>query len=89
MDNKCDECMLWAREGIEAYIKLRKSLAGKSKHRKGSSKPPTSPQSAAPVENVDADVKTASQISSLSKNVDEKLVAMPEGLFSKFNDLLG
>ena len=85
LDNKCDKCMSWTREEMEAYTKLRKSLAGKSKHRKGSFKPPSPPHSTSPVENVDIDVK----IASLSKMVDEKLVATSEGLFSKFNDLLG
>ena len=70
-------------------MKLHKSLAGKSRHRKGSSKPPSPPRSTAPVESIDIDDRIASQISSLSKNVDEKLVAMFEALFSKFNDLLG
>ena len=87
-DNKCDECMSWTREEMEAYVKLRKSLAGKSKHRKGSSKPPSPPRSTAPIANIDIDDRIASQVSSLSKNVDEKLVSMSEGLFSKFSNLL-
>ena len=89
LDNKCDECMSWTREEMEAYVKLHKSLADKSKHCKGSSKPPSPPRSTAPVESIDIDVKVASQISPLFKNVDEKLVAMFEGLFSRFSDLLG
>ena len=88
-DNKCDECMSWTREELEAYVKLHKSLACKSKHRKGSFKPPSSPQSTDPVENADIDVKITSEISSLSKDVDEKLFTISEGLFSKFSDLLG
>ena len=87
-DNKCDECMSWTREEMEAYVKLRKSLAGKSKHRKGSSKPPSPPRSTAPIANIDIDVRIASQVSSLSKSVDEKLVSMSEGLFSRFSNLL-
>ena len=67
---------------MEAYIKLCKSLAGKSKHRKGSSKPPSPPRSTALIESIDIDNSIASQISSLSKSEDEKLVTMSEGLFS-------
>ena len=89
LDSKCDECMSWTREEMEAYVKLRKSLAGKSKHCKSSSKPPSSPRSTSPVESIDTDSKIASQISSFSKSIDEKLVSMSEGLFSKFSDLLG
>ena len=87
-DNKCDECMSWTKEEMEAYVKLRKSLAGKSKHCKGSSKPPSPPRSTAPVVNIDIDDRVASQVSSLSKSVDEKLVSVSEGLFSKFITLL-
>ena len=65
-DNKWDECMSWTREEMEAYVKLRKSLAGKSKHHKGSSKPPSPPRSTAPIENIDIDDRIASQVSSLS-----------------------
>ena len=72
---------------MEAYVKLCKSLVGKSKHRKGSSKPP-SPQSTAPIDSIDIDDRIAPQVSSLSKSVDEKLVSISEGLFSKFSTLL-
>ena len=80
--------MSWTREEMEAYVKLRKSLAVKSKHRKGSSKPSYPPRSTAPIANIDIDDRIASQVSSLSKSVDEKLVLMSEGLFSKFSNLL-
>ena len=39
-DNKCDECMPWTKEEMEAYVKLHKSLASKSKHKKSVAKPP-------------------------------------------------
>ena len=70
-------------------MKLHKSLASKGKHCKGSSKPPSSPRSTAPVVSVDIDSKIASQISSFSQSVVDKLVVMSEGLFSKLSDLLG
>ena len=88
-DNKCDECMSLTREEMEAYMKLRKSLASKGKHRKGSSKPRSSPRSTTLVVSVDIDSKIASQISSFSQSVDDKLVAVSEGLFSRFSNLLG
>ena len=34
MDSKCDECMSWTKEMMEAYVKLRKSSTSKSRHRK-------------------------------------------------------
>ena len=48
--NKCIECMSWSSGEMEAYVKLRKSLASKSrKPKSGSSKPPSSPKSVAPI----------------------------------------
>ena len=41
----------------------------------------SSPRSTVPIESIDIDSKIASQISSLSKNVDDKLTSMSEGLF--------
>ena len=40
----------------------------------------SSPQSTVPIESIDIDSKIASRISSLSKNVDDKLTSMSEGL---------
>ena len=42
-DNECDECMPWSSEEMEAYVKLRKSLASKGRGRKSVAKPPSSP----------------------------------------------
>ena len=70
-DNKCDEYMSWTKEEMEAYVKLRKSLASKGRHRKSSSKPPSSPWSTAPVVSVDSII--ASQISSFLQNIDKTL----------------
>ena len=52
-------------------------------------KAPSSLQSTAPVESIYIDNKIASQISSLAKSVNDKLISMSEGLFSEFGDLLG
>ena len=45
-------------------------------------KTPSSFRSTAPIECIDSDNKIASQISSLAKSVDNKLISMSEGLFS-------
>ena len=45
-DNKCDECMSWTKEEMEAYIELCKSLASKGK--RSVAKPASSPRSIAP-----------------------------------------
>ena len=88
-DNKCDECMSWSSEEMEAYVKLRKSLASKGRSRKSVVKPPSSPGSTAPSVNIDIDVKIASQIASLSKNVDDRISTMSERLMAKFSKMLG
>ena len=48
MDNKRDECMSWTKEEMEAYVKLRKSLTSKRRHRKSVSKSASPPRSPAP-----------------------------------------
>ena len=85
----CDECMSWTKEEMEAYVKVRKSLASKGKHRKSVAKPPSSPRSTAPSLNVDFDNKIASHIFSLSQSVVDKIAAVSEGLLSKFSQMLG
>ena len=89
MDSRYDECMSWSSEEMESYIKLRKSLASKGRGRKSGFKTPSSPGHDAPVVNVDVDDKFASHIATLSKDVDEKISAMSEGLMVKVSELLG
>ena len=45
LDSWCDECLSWSLEEMEAYVKLRKALASKSRGKKSSSsvKSPSSP----------------------------------------------
>ena len=87
--NICDECISWTKEEMEAYIKLHKSLAHSLNILNVVLKPPSSSQSTAPIASINNDNKIASLISSLSKSIDDKLISMSEGLFSKFDDLLG
>ena len=68
-DNKCDKCMLWFSEEMEAYIKVRKSLASKGRHHKRVAKPPSSPGSTTPSVNVDIDDRFASQLASLLQSI--------------------
>ena len=89
LDNKCDECMSWTKEEMEAYVKLSKSLSSKSKHCKSVAKPPSSPRSTAPSLNLDLDNRFASQTDSISQSVDSKIAAMSEGLLAKFSSMLG
>ena len=87
--NKCDECMSWTKEEMEAYVKLRKSLSSKSKHHKSVDKPSSSPQSMAPSLNLDLDYRIATQPDSINQSDDSKIAAMSEGLLAKFSSMLG
>ena len=69
VDNKCDECMSWTKEEMEAYVKLRKSLTSKSRHRKVVSKSASPPRSSAPSLNLDLDDRFQSQLDSINKSV--------------------
>ena len=87
--NRCGECMSWSVEEMESYVKLRKSLASKSRGRKaGSSKAASSPGPSAPVSlNVsDIDDRISSQFSVLSREFDKKLETVSGGLLAKFSD---
>ena len=67
-------------------MKLCKSLARSLNIVNVVLKPSSSPRSTAPIESIAIDNKIASQISSLSKSVYDKLISMSEDLFSKFSD---
>ena len=88
MDNKCDECMSWTKEEMEAYVKMRKSLSSKSKHHKSVSKPP-SPWSSAPSLNLDLDDRFQSQMDSINQSVDSKISAMSDNLIAQFSSMVG
>ena len=60
-DCRCDECMSWSVEEMESYVKLRKSLASKSK--KKSTSTPKTPSSPGPqASSVDVDEQTRAHI---------------------------
>ena len=78
-------------EEMESYVKLHKSLASKSRGRKGSSsKASSSPRPSAPVgSNVsDVDACISSQFALFSQEFDKKLETVSEGILSKFRDFV-
>ena len=89
--SKCDECMPWSSGEMEAYVKLRKSLASKSrKPKSGSSKPPSLPKSVAPiahdvVSNVDSCM--ASQFDSLKQSFNSRFQVLSNSVFERFDNL--
>ena len=88
--NRCDEYMSWSLEEMEAYVRLRKTLAGKSRSKKSScSKPPSSLKTVAPValSMSDVDGRTADQFESFSQSFDNRFEAFSNSIFDRFNEL--
>ena len=87
-NSRCDECLLWTKEEMDSYVKLRKSLSSKSKGKSKSSVKTASspPRSTAP--DCDLDARFASQLLTINKNIDDKISAMSSGLMSQFSDML-
>ena len=79
--SRCDECMQWTEEEIEAYIKLRRSLTSKGRRRK------SSPPRSTPHES-DFDHILTAQLDSVNKSVDKKIEAMSSSLMSRFSSML-
>ena len=79
----------WTKEEMEAYIKLRKSLTSKSRHRKSVSKSSPPPRSSAPLLDLDIDNRFQSQLDSINKSVDSKIATISENLFAQFSSMLG
>ena len=79
--SRCDECMQWTKEEMEAYMKLRRSLSSKGKRSKSSPPRSTSPES-------DVDHSLAAKLDSVNKSVDMKIEAMSASLMSKFSSML-
>ena len=67
--SRCDECMQWTKEEMEAYVKLRRSLSSKCKRSK------SSPPRSMPHES-DFDHNLTAQLDSVNKSVDKKIEAM-------------
>ena len=75
--SRCDECMQWAKEEMESYMKLRKSKAKRNK-----SSPRSTPHDS------DIDNSIAVQLDSINKSVDQKIQAMSTSLLSQFSSML-
>ena len=89
VDCRCDECLSWSSEELEAYVKLRKSLASKSKGKKSSSsiKSPSAPGPSAP--NVDFDDRILADFAVFSQDVDNRIASMSSSVMNRLNDLFG
>ena len=86
VSSRCDECFEWAKEEMESYVKLRKSLTSKSRKSKSFRSSSSPPRSTAP--DSDLDHKFAAQFDSVKKAVDKKLDGMSTALMSKFSLML-
>ena len=73
---------------MKAYIKLRKSLTSKSRHRKSVSKSSSPPRSSAPLLDLEIDDRFQSQLESINKSIDSKIAALSENLFAQFSSML-
>ena len=94
IDKRCDECLDWSQDEMEAYVKHRKSLVSKDKKGKDSlPKPRSSPgpvQSSSPsvslsVSNVDS--RISSRLSEISTSFDHKLEALQAFLMSNISSM--
>ena len=79
--SRCDECMQWTKEEMEAYMKVRRSLSSKGIRSKSSPPRSTPPES-------DVDHSLAAKLDSVNKSVDMKIEAMSASLMSKFSTML-
>ena len=72
---------------MEAYVKLRKSVAGKSKGKKSSSsiKSPSAPGPSTP--NVDFDDHILAHFSVFSQDVDNRIAFMSSSIMNRLNEL--
>ena len=78
----CDECLSWSVEEMEAYVKLHKSLASKSKKKSSNSvKSPSTPGPSAPF--VDVDDKIRSQFEIFSQDVDSRKASMSSAILNR------
>ena len=77
MNSRCDECMQWTKEEMDKYVKLRKSLSSKSKRSK-SSPPRSIPHYR------DADDIISTQLDSVQKLVDDRIMARFSSMLDKF-----
>ena len=86
-NTRCDECLLWTKEAMNSYNKLRKSLSSKSKNKKSSLKTSSSPPQSTACDS-DIDAKLSAQLITVNKNIDDKISAMSNSLMSQFSEML-
>ena len=90
-ENRCGECISWSLEEMESYVKLCKSLAGKSRSNKsGGAKAPSSPRPVAPVASLslaDVDERISGRLDSLSQSVDRKSELLSSSMLDRFTEL--
>ena len=75
---------------MEAYVRLRKSLASKSRNKKSSgSKPPSSPKTIAPigVSLSDVDGCIAGRFELFSQSFDQRFELLSDNILDRFNEL--
>ena len=85
-DCRCDECMSWSVEEMESYVKLRKSLASKSKKKSTSAlKTPSSSGLQAP--SVDVDEQIRAHIATFSQDVDDRLASVSSSIMTRLDEL--
>ena len=77
--SRCDECMQWTKEEMDAYMKLRRSLSSKGKRSK------SSPPRSTPHES-DFDHSLTAQLDSVNKSV-KKIEALSLSLMTKFSSM--
>ena len=94
IDKRCDKCLDWSREEIEAYVKLRNSPVSKDKRGKESlPKPPSSQgpiQPSSPSVNFSVsgvDDRISSQLTEFSASFDHKLAALQAVIMNSFSSL--
>ena len=90
-DRRCDECLDWSQEKMEAYVKHRRSLLSKDKKGKDSlPKPPFSPGPIYPpsppvtLSLSDIDDRISSRITALSDSFERRLETLTNVLLTMF-----
>ena len=94
LDSRCDECLEWAMEKMEVYIKHRVVLLRKERRRKDSlPKPPSSPvtsPSPSPAASLPVpiiDNRFDAKLAELSSSFEQKLDSLSSLLLSEFASL--
>ena len=83
-NSRCDDCMKWSKEEMDSYVKLRKSLKGKSRPAKSSSRSSSSPpRFTAP--DIDFNAILTTQLDSVKKSVDQKFVSLSDSLMTNMS----